>query len=271
MALPSLVPISFWSATGTPRSTAFFAAKSTPAAAGGDHGNDGPENVSRVSCVSPCSSSPLTTSNARRNTKFDVRGTPQRSLFSDSSTTATAFCGVTRTCVSCLLPFVTRTTHAAWHKPQHFFLCDCKRKVSALYGQTVCLDLGNAQYVPARTATFRAPRLQSPRGSPRSRLFRTPCPRTPPRTRTPRGRAGGTPGQLGTLNARLNTFGEVCPRNRQTPTPARRRRPGRATEATPRPARRRPSPSFRPSCRSPFGHPSARQKCPRRRHPRFRR
>jgi hypothetical protein len=26
--------------------------------------------------------------------------------------------------------------------------CDCERKLSVLYGQTVCLDLGNAQYVP---------------------------------------------------------------------------------------------------------------------------
>ena len=30
-------------------------------------------------------------------------------------------------------------------------ICDCKRKVSVLCGQTMCQDLGNAQYVPTHT------------------------------------------------------------------------------------------------------------------------
>jgi hypothetical protein len=37
----------------------------------------------------------------------------------------------------------------------------CKRKVSVLYGQTVCLDLGNAQYVPSNMVTKRTHLLES--------------------------------------------------------------------------------------------------------------
>ena len=135
----------------TPFSTAAAAAAINPAPAGGFQGRDGPAAATRASRrAAEAASSP---SLRLSYTKLD-RGT-YPSGRSGATTVATAVAGVTRTCVVCAVPLVTRTTHAAWHSPQHFLRCSHRHVAGAAPATAAWISAEPAleHALPAHTST----------------------------------------------------------------------------------------------------------------------